>query len=189
MKLRHKPSIRSVESLAVIEIPHGAMIAPRTVPDPYERGAELSAIASIRDDPIGRLYARGQIDQAQFLAARRWQELYEASEIGKVRGMQLKDPVDGSGPTPDPITDRQRKAIKELEAIKAELGRDGNALINDVLGNRLFMFDVARKRGYVDSDGAPRQREVDYLARFLKGCLETMAVFFGLAGKLNGRTV
>ena len=192
MKPRRKSSsglIRSVDTLvSVIDIPHGAMIAPRTIPDPYEQGAILQAVASIRDDPIGRLYARGQIDQAQFLAARRWQELYEASEIGPLRGMQLKDPVDGCGETPDPITDKQRKANLSLKAAAAALGVEGEALIKDVLGNRLFMYDIAIKRGEADSDGEPKRSSMEYYGRRLRECLETLAVFFGLAGKLqNGR--
>ena len=103
--------------------------------------------------------------------------------------MQLKDPVDGSGPTPDPITDLQRKAILELEGAAGVLGKAGEALIRDVLGNRLFMYDIAIKYGHADSDGEPNRTAMEYYGRRLRECLETLAVFFGLAGKLNGRTV
>ena len=43
-------------------LPRNAVVYVTTVEDPYDAAARITAVASIRDDPIGRLHSRGQID-------------------------------------------------------------------------------------------------------------------------------
>ena len=60
-----------------------------TVEDPYVRGDHIRAVVSLRDDPLGALWARHEIDHAKYVAGRHWQKLYEASQIGDLRGIDL----------------------------------------------------------------------------------------------------
>ena len=164
------------------EIPINAVIGTREVWDPYESATRMTAPVSIRDDPLGRLFARNQISEPLFEAGRYWQAMYEASMIGRVRGMDpTKEPVDGTPVYPEPITDRHKKAVKWLEAIARELGSAGDEVIFMVLGNRIFINDMVVSLGYVDIYGKPQQRAVDYYSRRLRECLETIAKFCGYA--------
>ena len=61
------------------ELPKGAIVGVVTVDDPYARGERISTVANLRDDPLGALWARHQIDDAKYVAGRHWQRLYEAA--------------------------------------------------------------------------------------------------------------
>jgi hypothetical protein len=154
--------------------PAGAT-ATAVVDDPYEAGARVAAVVSLRDDPLRRLRARNQIDEAQFLAGRHWQRLCEEAEIGGIRAVDTtREPVDG-GRQRDLLTDRQRQAAEGLIRAAHALGREGDALVRDVLGRRLFIEQAAVLRG------ATTQRGTAYVGRRLRECLETLAVEFGYA--------
>lgn len=158
--------------------PINAMLRTVVVEDPYERGSHITAISSFRDDPLGRLHARGQIDEAQYQAGRRWQSLFEAAQIGGIKAMDTtKEPVDG-GSAPEVLTDRQQKAIKELNALYPILGKEGSALVRDVLGNRMFMEQVADAR---KMNTCPDSSDMRYLGKRFRECLECLAREFNLA--------
>lgn len=152
-----------------------AAVRTVTVDDPYEYGAKISVIASLRDDPLGRLHVRDQIDHAQYAAGRHWQRIWGDSEVGGIKAMDTtKEPVDG-GKFSETFTDRHRGAILELKTIAHILGTEGYGLLRDVLGNRMFVEQVAAARG------VGSQRGIDYLARRLRECLETLAKHLGYA--------
>src|SRR6516165_7348705 len=44
-----------------------------------------TVIVNLREDPIGRMHARRQVDEAQYSAARAYQRLYDCATIGKTR--------------------------------------------------------------------------------------------------------
>jgi hypothetical protein len=44
----------------------------------------LTAIVNLREDPIGRMRARRQVDEAQYAAARAFQRLYDAATLGQL---------------------------------------------------------------------------------------------------------
>ena len=160
--------------------PAGAT-ATAVVDDPYEAGARITVAVSLRDDPLRRLRARNQIDEAQFQAGRHWQRLCEEVEIGSIRAVDTtREPVDG-GSQRQPVTDRQRRAARGLMRAARALGREGDALVRDVLGRRLFIEQAASLRG------ATTQRSIDYVGRRLRECLETLASEFGYAGAHSGR--
>jgi hypothetical protein len=49
------------------EHPFNGDTATRLVTDPYSTtGGKIAVTASLRDDPLGKLYARRQIDDAQY---------------------------------------------------------------------------------------------------------------------------
>lgn len=149
-----------------------ARVMPIEVDDPFEPGAKVTAYKSIRDDPLGRLHAHGQIDRGQMEAGEQWRAAYEIAEIGGSRAIDpTKEAVDG-GRIPEPFTDRQRRAFRTLETCRKALGSDGDALIRDVLGQRRFIREVAASRQIAS------ERGIAALGMKFKKCLETLVIVF-----------
>jgi hypothetical protein len=111
------------------DLPRNAEVAAVEVDDPLglEPGEKIVTLRSLRNDPLGKLHSRRQIDEAQFQGGRAFQDDWEKAE----RGPQAVDPtreyVDG-GQAREPITERQRKAVLRLNRAERELGADGSAL-------------------------------------------------------------
>ena len=116
------------------DLPRNAEVAAVEVDDPLglEPGEKIVTLRSLRNDPLGKLHSRRQIDEAQFQGGRAFQDDWEKAE----RGPQAVDPtreyVDG-GRAREPITERQRKAVLRLNRAERELGADGSALVHEVL--------------------------------------------------------
>jgi hypothetical protein len=164
----------AVHDRRATDLPTNAVIATQTTADPYD-GAAIQVAVSIRDDPLGRLHARRQIDDAQFNGGRRWQLCFEHTQLWP--SAELKDPVDGGGHLADPYV-RIADASAVLRKCRDRLGEQGDGLIRDVLGSRLFLAQVAASRGLnPDSNG----RDMAYLGRRLQECLNTLARVFGYA--------
>ncbi len=151
-----------------------ARVASRTVDDPLELGGKLNVLVSVRDDPLAQLYARRFIDDAQFMAGRKWQELYELAESGAMRS-GLSEFVDGRG-TDGLGIDSRLDAFVELLNCHDMLGKQGEALVRSVLGHGKFIIEVAADLGLNS------QRDIDYLGRRLRECLESIAEVFGFSG-------
>lgn len=153
--------------------PFNGQISPVDIADPFspsDRNDRILVTRSIRDDPLGRLHARSQIDEVQYLAGRRWQALYEAVEIGGARGVDpTREAVDGGRGAVDGLTDARRKAAKQLATSDAMLGKEGKQLVRMVLGDRKFPRDVAVIWGDVS------EKSVNYVTRRLRECLDTLA--------------
>lgn len=163
--------IRIYQRLAT-DLPINSVVSRTVVDDPYEKGAELVVNASLRDDPLRAMFAKKQIDSAQFQAGRKWQSLAEAAEVGSVAAIDpAKEAVDG-GRHCEPITDHQIAAIEKIKAADECLGKDGAILIRDVLMRRLPINKAALMRGL------RTQRDIDYLGRRFRECLETLAKHF-----------
>lgn len=147
------------------------------VDNPYQVGPlKITVAVSTRDDPLRGMLARGQIDRAQYEAGRLWQKYREQSEVGGIRAIDTtKEPVDGGGAYPEPITDAQRLAVMKLNAAAVELGPYGTRLVESVLGRRLSIVQAAAERFMVSKRGEL------YIGRRLVECLETLAVLWGLA--------
>ena len=158
------------------DLPRNAEVAAVEVDDPLalEPGEKIVTLRSLRNDPLGRLHSRRQIDEAQFQGGRAFQEDWEKAE----RGPQAVDPtreyVDG-GRTREPITERQRKAVLRLNRAERELGADGSALVHEVLVLGLTMEQISQRRGLHG------QRWMDYFARRFQECLDRLALIYGFA--------
>jgi hypothetical protein len=139
----------------------------------------LKVIRNLRRDPIGAMEARGQLEIYQIDAARHWQELHEASQVGGgIKAMDTtKDPVDGGGLIPDPITDRQRKALAEIHRADVVLGSQGSALVRHVLADCLSIGQIA------EMYGVPTARERDRLGWMFRKCLDELAKCYGKADR------
>jgi hypothetical protein len=144
------------------------------VDDPYEPGgARIGVLRSVRDDPLADHRARGHIDEAQYLAGREFQKHFGIAERGP-RAMQMAELVDGS-PARESLTDEQLRAGKWLTKCYVELGRDGAALVHDMLISNLTTSQIAASRGMIGSNWER------YFARRLFEALNTLAVVFGFS--------
>lgn len=158
------------------DLPRNAEVVAVEVDDPLalEPGEKILALRSIRHDPLGRLHAHHQIDDAQYRGGRAFQNDWERAE----RGPQAIDPgrehVDGAQGR-EPITEGQRQAVLRLNRAERELGADGAAIVHDVLVQGLTMEQVGEKRGLSS------QRWTDYFSRRFRECLDRLAMLYGFA--------
>src|SRR6201990_2698013 len=158
------------------DLPRNAEVVAVEVDDPLalEPGEKIVALRSIRHDPLGRLHAHHQIDDAQYRGGRAFQNDWERAE----RGPQAIDPtreyVDGTH-TREPVTESQRQAVLRLNRVEHELGTDGAALVHDVLVMGLTMDQIGERRA------VRTQRWNDYFARRFRECLDRLALIYGFA--------
>ncbi|MGY4364443.1 hypothetical protein ACVW1A_000508 [Bradyrhizobium sp. LB1.3] len=158
------------------EVPFNAEVADVEVDNPLalDPGEKIMAVRSIRSDPLGRLHAHHQIDEAQFRGGRAFQNDWERAE----RGLQAMDPtreyVDGAR-TREPVTESQRQAVLRLNGVERELGTDGAALVHDVLVLGLTMGEIGQRRA------VRTQRWNDYFSRRFRECLDRLALIYGFA--------
>ena len=160
------------------EVPFNAELAEIEVDNPLalDSGERIVAIRSIRSDPLGRLHAHHQIDEAQYRGGRAFQNDWERAE----RGPQAMDPTreyDDGARTREPVTESQRQAVLRLNRIERELGTDGAALVHDVLILGLTMDQIGARRA------VRTQRWNDYFARRFRECLDRLALIYGFAAE------
>jgi hypothetical protein len=110
------------------DAPFKARLGERRADDPHREGRQVVATASLRDDPLGLLFARRQIEPHQFTAGRRLQAAFEAVELG---GIKAVDPgrvvVDSRGTNFSP-SERSLSAIDLLKSVRGHLGKRGYEL-------------------------------------------------------------
>ena len=139
-----------------------------------EAGEKIVALRAISKDPLGRLHAHHQIDDAQYRGGRAFQNDWEQAE----RGPQAVDPtreyVDGTR-SREPVTERQRQAVLRLNRVERELGADGAALVHDVLVLGLTMEQIGERRA------VRSKRWNDYFSKRLQECLDRLALVYGFA--------
>jgi hypothetical protein len=137
----------------------------------------IRAVARLKEDPIGRMHARQQIDRAQFLGARSYQELYDATQRGHGRSVDLEKTRVMFAPRPDPLTDAQQRASRRLQSVDRTVmqrhGEIGLSLVKAVLGERRPIGQTAR------AYGATGQREVHSVAWLFRHALTTIAKALG----------
>lgn len=175
---KKKPAIVPKPHDRRAEPPHNATITTDQVDDPYEPGAPLLVVRSLRDDLLATMLHRNQITRCQFEAGRQWQVLWQQAEVGSMRSInpeQLR--VDG-GPPRDPAAHRRFRAIVRLDRIRHALGQHGNSLLRDVLITGFTLRSIAAARGL---DCRPGCNDLIYLGRRLRECLDTVAHELGLA--------
>jgi hypothetical protein len=154
--------------------------APGWVPPPRPR---IRVIANLREDPLGRMFARHQIDQAQFFGGRAYQEHHDAAVIGSVRSVALEKTRVSGGLPPDPLTDRQRRAAAKLRSIETEVQRRyggvGIALARAVLADRQPVEQAARNAGAVSD------RELRSWCWLFRKILDVVALVTGFGSGLR----
>ncbi|MDE2020913.1 MAG: hypothetical protein KGJ13_11305 [Patescibacteria group bacterium] len=121
--------------------------APATIDDPYEAGEKITGLRQLRGDPLGRLHAHRQIDEAQYHAGRAYQQIWEIAERGAKAIDPTKEAVDG-GLMPEPVTEAQRKALMSLSRAHRYLGQDTSALVHDLLIGGMGLDEIVQRRGF-----------------------------------------
>ena len=143
------------------------------------RRPTMTVIRALRDDPVGRMHSRRQIDEAQYSAARAFQQAADQATLGAVKSIDwTKTRVTGGLP-PDPLTPSRQKAMKWLrvaeEAVARRYGLEGLGLTRAVLCDRQSVEQTARLRG------ATNDREIWFWGSLFRRCLNALAVAFGFS--------
>jgi hypothetical protein len=137
----------------------------------------VTVVANLREDPLGRLFARRQIGQPQFLAGREYQECHDAAIITAVRSVDLSKTKVSGGLPAEPLTERQRRAAAKVRSIEASVlrryGDVGLWLVRLVLAERQPLEATARQAG------ATSARETSSVCWLFRKCLDTIAVATG----------
>ncbi|MBR0774420.1 hypothetical protein JQ625_06200 [Bradyrhizobium diazoefficiens] len=164
------------------ELPFNAEVAEVEVDNPLalDPGEKIVAMRSVRSDPLGRLHAHRQIDEAQYRGGRAFQSDWERAERGPQAVDTTREYVDGAG-TREPVTESQRQAVLRLNRVERELGIDGAALVHDVLVLGLTMDQIGQRRA------VRTQRWHDYFARRFRECLDRLALVYGFATEVSAR--
>jgi hypothetical protein len=149
-------------------------LTPKEVDDPYEVGGKIIVMRSTRDDPLADLHARHMIDEAQYQGGRAFQATFELAERGARAIDFTREAVDG-GLMPEPLTEAQRRATKQLVFVYRTLGKNGSDLVHDVLVHNMTRAQVASKRNL-----AGKRWEEFYGMRF-RECLDCLALAYGFA--------
>jgi len=172
----HRQAIDRIHERLAQDLPRGSITAPIVVDDPHgiETGEKIVVLRSLRNDPIAAMHARGQVDQAQFAAARHWQRCHERVEVGGASAIDpAKEAVDGGPGYPEPLTDAMRRAAHDLARAGRALGQEGEAIVRDVLGAGMTLLLAAAARGLTT------ERELIYFGGRFREALETLAKVFG----------
>ena len=164
------------------ELPFNAEVAEVEVDNPLalDPGEKIVAMRSVRSDPLGRLHAHRQIDEAQYRGGRAFQNDWERAERGPQAVDTTREYVDGAG-TREPVTESQRQAVLRLTRVERELGVDGAALVHDVLVLGLTMDQIVQRRA------VRTQRWNDYFARRFRECLDRLALVYGFATEISAQ--
>lgn len=160
------------------EINRQAEVAPIEVDDPHglEPGEKIVVLRQLRNDPLARLHAHHQIDEAQYMAGRAYQRDWETAERGARAIDPTKEAVDG-GRLPEALTDGQIKARKRLVQVQAALGRRMYKLAHAVL------IDGQHVEHFAKNIGAKGESWMLYYGRQFREALDTLAVEYNLAGR------
>jgi len=157
--------------------------APAWTPPPRPTA---TVVVYLREDPIGRMHARRQVDAAQYQAARAYQQLYDRATIGN---LSPADPsrirVDG-GKAPDPISGARMAAATRLRSVEGTLkdwhGHAGLSLTRCVLTGGKSVDKAAR------DFGAGSEREARFWGLLFRKCLDVLAKALGFANSATRPT-
>lgn len=180
-KRKTEVTLPAVHDRRSTDLLRNADVGAIEVEDPYEAGAKIVTLRSLRDDPLARLHSRKYIDEAQFHAGRNFQSDWEKAERGPRAIDPSKEAVDG-GLMPDPIDERQTKALVRLNGVMKVLGADGSAIVHAILVGGQTLEKVAEGRNLAGKTWT------EYFGRRFRGCLDEMAVYYGLAMKKKVHT-
>jgi hypothetical protein len=147
-------------------------------PHDLDRG-RITVLASTRHDVLRKLRhaPNDPIDEAQFVAGRRWEADWQRAQQGQIISSQFRERVDGSGASGEILTDQQRAAQRRLADADHALGHAGAALVRDILGRGFSISAAAIKYRGKATDKTER-----YVSARFRECLETLVAVYGLKG-------
>jgi hypothetical protein len=143
------------------------------------RRPTMVVVRALKDDPVGRMHSRRQIDEAQYSAARAYQQAADRSMLGSVKSVDLSRTRVSGIVAADPLPPHRQRAMKALRAAEDALlrrhGFEGLGLCRSVLIDRQSVEQMARLRG------AESAREVSFWTGLFRHCLNVLALTFGFA--------
>jgi len=159
------------------DLTRNAKVVIAVVKDPYSTsGGHIAVTRSVRDDPLADMLSRRVIDQALFEAGRTWQRYHELTTIGPISAIDpSKEAVDG-GRMPDPITDKQIDAFREIAAADKMLGQGGAILVRNLLSDGMTVGQICAAHKCVTA------RQQTFMSQRIRECLNDLARHFGYAG-------
>ena len=152
---------------------------PLEVVDPYDPQSKITVLRQTRGDTLGWMHAHHQIDDAQYLAGRRYERDRELADRGARAIDPTKEAVDGGGIV-EPLPDSQIQAVARLTQVHVALGRVMQTTLDGVLmaGTVESMALQVFKR-----NGA---RWVNHYGKVFRDSLDVLVVEYGMQGKLTG---
>jgi len=149
---------------------------PEWVAPPRPR---IQAIGRLKEDPLGRMRARHQVDESQYLGGREYQRLYDSTQVALVRSVDWSKTRVSGGQRPDPLTEERQRASRKLhhanDAVMHRHGAEGLTLVRDVLCERRSVELAGRMRG------AKSSRDTRWFGTLFRKCLSVLAVQFGFS--------
>lgn len=151
--------------------------APGWTPPPRPT---ITVVQSLKNDPLGHMRARHQIDNACFLAGRKYQDCYVLIRMGQIKSVDLTGgSIDGARSSFGALTDTQLRAARVLArldtALSLRYGGEALLLVRNVLGESIAIEEAARMRGSMSN------REVRSWGWLFRKCLNELAVRLGYA--------
>lgn len=132
------------------DAPFNAQLADRRIDDPYQKGRFIIATASLRDDTLGRMYARKQISEHQYAAGRALQAAFEAVESSLKASKLEWSPRGGTGLT---VAEHIMNAAQTLREARNYLGVRAFNLAKSVLLAGYGIEELAELDGITSSLG------------------------------------
>ena len=112
-----------------LDLPRNAEVVAVEIDDPFARepGEKIVALRSVRNDPLGRLHAHKQLDEAQYRSGRAFQNDWERAERGPQAIDPSRDHVDGAQGR-ELVTEGQRQAMVRLNRAERSVELTRNSL-------------------------------------------------------------
>lgn len=158
---------------------------PGWTPPPVPR---ITVIQSLKNDPLGHMRARRQIDKAQYLAGRDYQTLHTIACSGRVTSLDPARSFTNFAGHNGGTTDEQRLAMRRLQsadkAVAHFLGIDALELMCDVLGEGIPINRAAHQRFGVSAND---ERETRFWAWTFRRTLDVLAFKLGYASSPTKR--
>ncbi|MFG1417032.1 DUF6456 domain-containing protein [Xanthobacter sp. V0B-10] len=117
----------------------------KVVPDPWEPGARLSVPCNMRESPIEHMAARKRLNAAQKEAGDRYRALYEFSQLGPLRAMDIDREQLHTGRVGDPVSDQVIDAARELAATNKAVGKVSAAILISIVGEGVTIDTMAQR--------------------------------------------
>lgn len=157
-------------------------LGERTVADPLEPGARLTAAVNVRESAIDHMASRGRINTAQEAAGQRFRKLWELAAVGRSQAVDpAKEYVDGGGII-DPISDDLVKASIELNRVMQVAGQMGGRLLIAIVGEGKRIEEVAQN--WSKAGGIVRgDRAEGYVVGRMIEALDELVRHWGLESK------
>jgi len=156
--------------------------APGWTPPPHPR---ITVVQSLKNDPLGHMRARRQIDKAQYQAGRDYQTLHTKACSGHVTSLDPTRTFTNFNGHSGTVTDDQRRCAELLRivhiAVAKYAGHDALMLMRDVLAECMTIERAVRHRFGVSTVDDIARREMKHWGWLFRRTLDVAAFKLGHA--------